>query len=271
MVKVYLDPGHGGKDPGAVGNGIIEKHIALKISLQTRDVLSGNGFDVRMSRAGDSYPTLAQRAQDANSWGADVYVSIHVNASNGGYGYEDYIYNGMNRNSNTFKTTRRFQECVHNKVSGVWAKYGRRNRGMKMSNLQVLRETNMPAVLTENGFSNDVADTKLLKQDSFITELAIAHAQGIAAFFGKTIHVAAPPQQTSSSHNKNLYKVQIGAFRNRNNANNLLNKAKKEGFDAFIAVEGGLYKVQIGAYSVKENAVAQLNKAKRAGFSAFIA
>ncbi len=82
MVKVYIDPGHGGTDPGAVANGLKEKDLTLKIAKYTRDYLQDNykGVSIKMSRTGDTYPSLTQRTNEANKWGADVFVSIHINA-----------------------------------------------------------------------------------------------------------------------------------------------------------------------------------------------
>ncbi len=95
MAKIYLDPGHGGTDPGAQGNGLQEKNVTLAIALKVRDILNRDyeGHTIRMSRSSDVTVSLPQRTNDANSWGADYFVSIHINAG-GGTGYEDFIYNG---------------------------------------------------------------------------------------------------------------------------------------------------------------------------------
>ena len=76
--RVYIDPGHGGSDSGAVGNGLLEKDLTLSIALQMRDHLKANwNVDIRMSRTGDTTRSLAYRSSDANSWGADLFVSVH--------------------------------------------------------------------------------------------------------------------------------------------------------------------------------------------------
>src|SRR5690625_2868202 len=140
MAKIYLDAGHGGHDPGAVGNGLREKDVVLKIVKYARDYLLKNykGVSVRLTRTTDKYLSLSQRANDANRWGADVFVSVHINAG-GGKGYEDFIWNG-----NVSSNTRSLQNAVHNEVS----KHFNTNRGKKRANFAVLRETRMPAVLT---------------------------------------------------------------------------------------------------------------------------
>jgi len=90
MAKVFLDPGHGGSDPGAVANGLKEKNLTLAIAKECASVLKASGVTVKMSRTGDTYPSLSARCQAANSWGADLFVSIHINAG-GGTGFESFI------------------------------------------------------------------------------------------------------------------------------------------------------------------------------------
>ncbi|MBS3680426.1 N-acetylmuramoyl-L-alanine amidase [Ornithinibacillus massiliensis] len=177
MSKIYLDPGHGGTDPGAVGNGLQEKNVNLAIALKVRDILNRDydGHSIRMSRTSDTSRTLAQRTNDANSWGADYFVSIHINAG-GGTGYEDYIYNGS-VSSNTVTYRDRLHAEIMRQVDFV-------NRGKKRANFHVLRETNMPAVLTENGFIDNASDAAKLKSDAYLTRIALGHANGIAQALG---------------------------------------------------------------------------------------
>lgn len=94
-MKLYLDPGHGGSDPGATGNGLKEKDIALDIALRIRNIILNEyeNVQVRMSRSSDKTVSLSQRTNDANNWNADFFLSIHCNAANGSArGYEDFIY-----------------------------------------------------------------------------------------------------------------------------------------------------------------------------------
>ncbi|GGN59257.1 N-acetylmuramoyl-L-alanine amidase [Oceanobacillus indicireducens] len=177
MSKIYLDPGHGGTDPGAQANGLKEKDVTLKIALKVRDILNRDyeGHSIRMSRTTDKTFSLAQRTNDANSWGADYFVSIHINAG-GGTGYEDYIYNGS-VSSNTVT----YRDKLH---AEVMKQVDFRNRGKKRANFHVLRESNMPAVLTENGFIDTVADANKLKSDAYLNRIALGHANGIAQALG---------------------------------------------------------------------------------------
>ncbi|GAB4055411.1 N-acetylmuramoyl-L-alanine amidase [Catellatospora paridis] len=177
--KVYIDPGHGGTDPGAVANGLQEKTLTLNIALQTRDILKASwNVDVRLSRTTDVTRSLAYRTDDANAWGATIFVSIHINAG-GGSGFESYRYPGVG------STTVRLQNLVHSNVlSGMRSIGSVTDRGQKSADLHVLRESNMPAVLTENLFIDTVANANLLKRADFITATARGHARGIAAFLG---------------------------------------------------------------------------------------
>lgn len=174
MIKIYVDAGHGGSDPGASANGIKEKDITLKIAKKVQQFLKEyNNVSVKMSRTGDTYPSLTQRTNEANSWGADAFVSIHIN-SGGGQGYEDFIYNG-----NVSGKTKTLQNEIHKQVSRHFGT----NRGKKRANLHVCRESKMPAVLTENGFIDNDTDAKNMKDNSFLDKVAKSHAEGIANVF----------------------------------------------------------------------------------------
>ena len=90
MVKIFIDPGHGGTDPGAVGNGLLEKDLTLSISLKIRNLLNGyENTQVKLSRDKDITLSLKERTDMANAWGADYLLSVHINAG-GGTGYEDF-------------------------------------------------------------------------------------------------------------------------------------------------------------------------------------
>lgn len=82
MVKIFIDPGHGGTDSGAVGNGLQEKALTLTIASKIRSILLAEyqNVSVLMSRTGDETVTLTQRTDAANVWGADYFLSIHINA-----------------------------------------------------------------------------------------------------------------------------------------------------------------------------------------------
>lgn len=174
MVKIFIDPGHGGADPGATANGLLEKNVTLAISLKIRDLLKNyDNVQVRMSRDMDKTLSLSQRTRMANAWGADYLISVHINAG-GGTGYEDFIYNRVSnasvRNQNTMHTE-------------ILKQIDLTDRGKKRKNLHMLRESNMPAILTENGFIDHASDAAKLKQSSFIEKVAKGHVNGLVKIF----------------------------------------------------------------------------------------
>ncbi|KAA6452750.1 N-acetylmuramoyl-L-alanine amidase [Bacillus swezeyi] len=250
MVKIFIDPGHGGTDPGASGNGLQEKHLTLQIALALRNLLLDEyqNVSVQLSRTSDQTVSLTQRTNAANSWDADFYLSIHVNAG-GGTGYEDYIYSGVGAPTSTYR------DVIHEEILKV---VDFRDRGKKTANFHVLRETVMPALLTENGFVDNTSDANKLKSSTFIQSIVRGHANGIARAFNLSKKAAV------------LYKVQIGAFAEKVHAESLAAQAIAKGFDAIVMYRDRLYKVQIGAFSSKANAEALAQQAKNAGFDTFI-
>ena len=177
MVKIFIDPGHGGSDGGAAANGLKEKDVTLKIAKKIRSRLGNyEGVSTRMSRTTDKYISLTGRTNMANSWNADFFLSIHINAG-GGTGYEDYIHSSLGSTSTAGK--------IQNEINkAVVSKTGWRNRGKKKANFAVLRQSNMPAILTENGFIDTKSDADKLKSNSFLNKIADGHAEGIAKHFG---------------------------------------------------------------------------------------
>lgn len=227
MVKLYLDVGHGGSDPGAVGNGLKEKDLTLKISKKINDLLKDyEGITVKMSRSTDKTLSLKQRTDEANKWGADLLLSIHINAG-GGTGFESFIYNGS-VSSNTVK----YRDTIHNEIMKQLK--GIRDRGKKRANFHMLRESKMPAILTENMFIDTKKDADQLKKQSFINKIAQGHVNGIVKLFNlKKKKTASKP---STNKSETFYRVVAGSFKNRKNADDQVKKLKKQGYNAFIDV-----------------------------------
>ena len=127
----------------------------------------------------------------------------------------------------------------------------------------------MDAILTENGFIDNGEDAGKLKNSGFINNLARGHALGIASAFSLPRKAGAPGTGLSPSQPTaptGLFKVQIGAFRDKNNADHSVNKAKESGFQVYLKQEDHLYKVQLGAFRERKNAEDLMNRAKAAGF-----
>ncbi len=178
MVKIIIDSGHGGKDPGAVGNGLQEKNITLDISKEMKRYLDANytRHETSLTRTIDVFLELSERADIANRANADVFISNHVNAG-GGTGYESYIYTKPSAGSV------KLQSLVNAEALATAKKYGLGPHGddSKQGNLAVVRQTNMSAVLTEIAYI-DSKDAELLKNNNFIKDMAAAYARGVAKF-----------------------------------------------------------------------------------------
>lgn len=196
MKKVWLDAGHGGTDPGASGYGLKEKDIVLKIVKYAKSYLEANykNVQVKLTRSTDVFYELSKRASMANQWGADLFVSVHANAG-GGTGFETFRYPG------TAGKTLELQKTLHNEILTTMKAYGQiADRGLKQANLAVVRETRMPAVLTENLFIDRKEDADRLKDSGFLKAVGEAHARGIAKYLGLSggsskQPAAAPPKK----------------------------------------------------------------------------
>lgn len=180
-MKICLDPGHGGYDPGACGNGLKEKDLTLAICLALKPLLEYNCINVILTRDGDyapghfegnKYAELAERVRIANSNKVDLMLSTHINAG-GGEGEEVLV---QHFGGNAEKLSDIMLPLLTK--AGGW-----RSRGVKEQNVEVLRDTSMPAILTENGFIDSVTDTTKLKDPIFRQALAVAHARGICDYF----------------------------------------------------------------------------------------
>lgn len=181
MATIVLDPGHGGYDPGACGNGLQEKDITLDIVLKLKSMLEYNGFNVILTRDSDYAPKhlenalvneLQARCDIANNAGADLFMSIHIN-SGGGEGQEILV-QGFGGNAET---------CADKVLYYLVQEAQWYNRGVKQQNVMVLRDTNMPAILTENGFIDNANDAQKLASEDFRQSLARAHCKGLCDYF----------------------------------------------------------------------------------------
>ncbi|PTL22979.1 hypothetical protein DA802_10240 [Shouchella clausii] len=149
--RVVIDPGHGGRDPGARGNGLIEKNITLLFAKQIKKSLQENGIEVYLTRSSDEYVYLQERANIADSFQADLFLSIHAN------GHENSLIRGMEihsfaLNNIALKLENQFRDLPN-------AVY----RGHYESNFYVLRNTSTPSLLIELGYVSNQADAALLQ------------------------------------------------------------------------------------------------------------
>lgn len=225
MVKIYIDAGHGGTDPGAVGNGLQEKDLTLAISKKIKDLL--NVYDntqVKLSRTSDKTLSLGQRTADANKWGADLLVSVHINAG-GGQGYEDFTYNAQ---YNGKERTTAYQNIINDEVIKA-TEFS--NRGKKQSNFHMVRESVMPAILTENGFIDNRSDADKLKSDDFINKIAQGHVNGIVKIFGLKKSVSKPVESKPST-NKSIEQLAQEVIAGKHGTGNARKKALGSQYEA---------------------------------------
>ncbi len=174
---IVIDPGHGGSDPGAIGNDLLEKDINLSVSLKLKNELTKLGYNVIMIRTADVEVALQDRPIVANNAGADIYVSIHTNA------YDSPTAKGIETYSHPdFTEDGILAKAIHSELVKDKSLFTI-DRGLKTANFYVLRETAMPAVLIELGFITNEEDAKILveRQDDF----AKAIARGIDNYFNQ--------------------------------------------------------------------------------------
>ncbi len=172
FVQIFIDPGHGGSDPGASSNGLREKDLTLDISERVIKLLSNykNAYTIT-SRDSDKYFSLRERTNLANNWNADYFLSIHINAG-GGTGYESYVYNGGGVTSEE-KDKR---NIIHDEIT---KQISSNDRGKKSANFHVLRESEMPASLHEFLFIDNKKDADELKKESFLNKIAKGIVNGL--------------------------------------------------------------------------------------------
>lgn len=224
--KIYIDPGHGGTDSGAVGvNNLLEKDINLQVAKKVRDLLVKQGMQVKMSRETDKALSLEYRTNDANSWNANCFVSIHCNAYNGSAkGIETYGYS---------TNTTDLANNIHPQV--INTKAYTLNRGVKTANFYVLRNSKMRACLIELGFIDNLDDAKILlqKQD----DLALGITKGIFQYMGIEYKPESDDQKPPIIDENTFYRVVCGSFNNRVYAEEKIEELKSLGInDVFIDI-----------------------------------
>lgn len=249
-IKVFLSAGHGGTDPGAVGNSLKEKNINLQILLACKDELERHKkFKVICSRAKDENDPVGEEVAEANKSKAKIAVSFHTNAG-GGDGSETYYYTGSADSKKLANLCEKYTKAI-----------GQNSRGIKSGDhLRFVNSTSMVAVLCECAFIDNKKDVKIIDTTAEQKAFGVAYAKAILEYFG--VAYIEP--------SKTIYKVQVGAYSKKANATSTQKKLKKAGFESAIIKVGNLYKVQVGAYSKKANATTMKNKLKKAGFTATI-
>lgn len=219
-MKVFLGVGHGGSDPGATANNAKEKDLNLSIALACRDMLVKHGVSVKMSRTKDENDPLSEEIRECNAFSPDLAVDIHNNAG-GGDGAEVFYHYGGGKS----------KTLAENILSEI-VKVGQNSRGAKTRKNQdgkdyygFIRQTSAPSVIVECAFVDNASDLEILATESRRQEMGVAIAKGILKTLGVEIH------------GDKLYRVQVGAYFVKANAEDMQRKIKAVGFDAFIVKE----------------------------------
>jgi N-acetylmuramoyl-L-alanine amidase len=169
--RIMLDPGHGGSDPGASGNGFAEKDLNLSIANYCKAYLEGAGFTVAMTRNADNYISLMNRCYAANNFGADVFVSVHNNAG-GGDGSE-FIYYPTSANG------KKLCDAIKPHVDAL----GQNFRRYIARDDAVVTYTKMPACIVECAFIDNAADIQIVATDEKRKAMGEAIAKGVGDYF----------------------------------------------------------------------------------------
>ena len=260
--RIWIDAGHGGNAPGAVYKDVQEKEIVLDVSMRLGSLLSTD-FNVIYSRSEDSSLSIDERWKAANLANMDYFISIHANAG-GGTGVETFYYKDNTERSRRSEVFARTLNDSYAEIMGL------RNRGVKpdtqtaVGSIGVLRKTNMPAILVELAFIDSPPqnpDVNILQNKR--AEMAQALAKGIYKYLG--MEPSLPASQAES-----LIRVQLGAFKQRANADALQLRLRELGYDTFIKEDSALYRVQLGAFRERANAEALAAKLKAQGFETYI-
>jgi len=190
---IFLDPGHGGSDSGAVANGVREKDLTLSVYNKVSSRLASLGYSVLTSRNTDKDVGLVSRADQANKSNADMFLSIHFNAGGRGasYGIETYYYKpeagytpAINKeNHNNPERLEKSRKLANKVQQNLLYKTGAYDRGVKRASFAVLRETSIPSILVELGFIDNQEEVSKIKTNEYQEKLADGIVDGIVEYY----------------------------------------------------------------------------------------
>lgn len=217
MAKVFLSAGHGGNDPGAVSNNLYEKTVNLNTLLACKSELERHGVTVVCSRIKDENDPVSEETKEANASGADLAVSFHANAG-GGDGFEAFYFNPSPKGKKLATLCEKYVKML-----------GQNSRGVKDGNhLHFIRKTAMTAVLVESFFVDNTKDRCVGDTIAEQTAFGVTYAKAILDYLGITY------KENKSTSKKSVYRVQVGAYSDKSNAEAMKKKLKTAGFEAII-------------------------------------
>ena len=225
MAKVFLGIGHGGKDPGAVANGFEEADLNLAIGLACNEVLLAHGVNVLMSRTKDENDDLREEIKECNAFNPNLAIDIHNNAG-GGDGAEVYHHTGGGRS-----------KVLAQNILNEIVKVGQNSRGIKTKKnangsdyYGFIRDTKASAVIVECAFVDNKTDIAIIDTAQEQKTMGVAIAKGIL----KTLGIAYVEQKPAETKTDKIYRVQVGAYAVKANAENMQKKLKAAGYEAII-------------------------------------
>lgn len=222
--KVFIGVGHGGTDPGAVANGFKEKDLNLAVAKAVNNELIRHGVSVMLSRTKDEADTTNDEVKECNKFNPDLAVDIHHNAG-GGDGAEAYHHHGGGKG-----------KALANNILCEIVNIGQKSRGAKIKKnssgkdyYAFIRETKAPAIIVECAFVDNAEDIKIVNSAAKQKTMGVAIAKGILKTLGITY---IPP--ISKTESAALYRVQVGAYKDKKNAEATKKLLEKAGFSAVI-------------------------------------
>lgn len=216
MKKIYINPGHSDKDPGAVGYET-ERKLNVKVALLMDEYLLEN-YVCQSRITPGNLDSLTEICNDANAYGADLFVSIHFNAG-GGDGYEALVYN-----QNRVALGKVFEKYV--------LEAGQNSRGVKLRpDLSVLKNTNMPAIVNEGAFVDNKKDIEDWNDDAELKALGVAYAKATAEFL--KLEEKVQPKTVYHVH----YGTTLGPFSDQKAADELVAALQTAGYTGVSITE----------------------------------
>ena len=193
---IFLDPGHGGKDPGASYYNITEKELNMQVYQKLRKELEGLGYTVLSSRDSDVFVDfVTERSRMVNKTDSDIFISIHFNASGNpasnragiqtysyeaAAGYPSKINPYWHNHPDRISESNRLAADIH---SSLLAETGAKDAGLLQSSFAVLRETDKPAVLLELGYIDNFNENQQVRSDAYQNRLVAGIVKGIQKYY----------------------------------------------------------------------------------------
>lgn len=183
LAKITIDPGHGGKDAGALSLSkpvTNEKTLNLDAARLVQTNLRRKGFETTMTRKDDTFISLDGRASQANEEKADYFISVHFNSAPApkAHGVEVFYYESK-ENPERSKASKALAQAVLDRIIETT---GAKSRGVKHGNFAVIRKTKMPAILVEGGFMTHEEEMTKLRDPAYLQKIANGISQGIEEY-----------------------------------------------------------------------------------------